>query len=180
MPSNGLGVPEFQRYLLKVMEPPTALLEAAVRGIESDGRVTQDAIEQISEILRLGLGRAAEARELLADVRLPRSNCAASGESIVERYSLPLWPDFEFEMEFDPSGRHLVRAEFFRSSESSLPIGIPSPWKFVKSELFGDYGDVRDIDGWGHYETYSALSMESGGRYFFRFAWGLLQEIEEM
>lgn len=50
----------------------------------------------------------------------------------------------------------------------------------MKSELFGDYGDVRDIDGWGHYETYSALSMESGGRYFFRFAWGLLQEIEEM
>ncbi|MFE4977974.1 hypothetical protein ACFRAR_38525 [Kitasatospora sp. NPDC056651] len=180
MPSNSLGVPEFQRYLLKVMEPPTALLEAAVGRIESNGGMTRDVTEQISEMLRLGLGRAAEVRELVAGVRLPCSGRAVIGDSVAERYSLPLWPDFEFEMNFDSSGRHLVRAEFFRSSGPPLPLGIPSPWNFVKSELFEDYDDVRDIDGWGHYETYSALSTESGGRYFFRFSWGLLQEIEEM
>ncbi|MFE7530570.1 hypothetical protein ACFU7Y_33370 [Kitasatospora sp. NPDC057542] len=180
MPSNGLGVPEFQRYLLKVMEPPAALLEDAVGRIEPGGDMTRDVTDQISEMLRLGLGRAAEVREILADVRLSRASLAATGDSIVERYCLPIWPDLEFEIEFDSSGRHLARAEFFRAPDSPLPSGLPRPWNFVKSELFGGYDDVREIDGWGHYETYSALIRGSGKRYFFRFAWGLLQEIEAM
>lgn len=73
-----------------------------------------------------------------------------------------------------------MRHAFVRAPESESPTGQPTPGTWLKDEVLAQYEDVKELMLWLPYETYDVLNPKDGKRYFLRFGWHVLQEIDEM
>jgi hypothetical protein len=181
MSPDGLGVDDFQLYVLKVMDPPARLLHAA---LDQLGRTPEDMIagyEAVSGTV-MGAFRCARSaappglRELftsiLSEAFLEEASEADHG---VLNHHLPVWPDFVFQMSFNDAGSVLQDAHFSRTR--SQPPEEVNEWRFLESELATTFVNIREVDLWGSYASYLAVHRRLNKRFFLRFSWGLLQEI---
>jgi hypothetical protein len=173
---DNLDFVDFQLYLLKTMDPGPSLLAGALESID---RTTDDMLacyDKVSPLLKLSPGSAGRLKSILSDARLDDDlNGKVHG---AYAYRLPMWSEFIFLVTPDDSGMFIAHARFGRARRSATKTE-PTAWNFLESELSDYFTQVRDIDIWGHYSTYSVVDEGSGRRYFLRFAWGLLQEICE-
>ncbi|MFJ3876471.1 hypothetical protein ACIPW5_03310 [Streptomyces sp. NPDC090077] len=175
MSQGDLGPAEYQLYLLETMRPLPEALDAALRGVGcSQERMEQDA-ERIRSVIQMPAGSAGRTRDILRDVRTHQEQ-----NGLVERYKFPLWPDCELEVEYHPAWDFFMRLWFVRAPGSESPTGQPTPWTWLKDEVLAQYEDVKELTLWLPYETYDVLNPKDGKRYFLRFGWHVLQEIEEM
>ncbi|MGW7405075.1 hypothetical protein ACWGI9_15305 [Streptomyces sp. NPDC054833] len=171
MALDGVGVIDFQLYLLKVMDPPAALLESSLKKLNRTEVEMDDRQEAVSQLIRLGAGSARKLVVILEQALVDASG--ASEQRYV--YRLPLWPDFKFLVSLDGSGRFIESMEFESDGDCGEGAKIV-PWGFLETWLGVNFDQVRMIDGWGHYRTYMAQSSDNE-EVFLRFAWGLLQEV---
>ena len=180
MPAHGLGVVEFQLYLLHTMDPPARLLSEALGRLGSADAEMRSAAERISPVLRPRLGSAGAGANMAEDLQ------AVLGEARVSRpddiddrrfYRLPLWEGLLFGVSFAGAGRLIESAEFVREPGTAEEPWEPAVWEFLEADLLGPFCEARMVDTWGHYRTYLARRPEDPDEYFLRFAWGMLQEV---
>lgn len=177
MLNDGPGVLDFQLYLLKTMDPPDQLLAAALERLGSTRAEMKDRYEAVSPMMALMSGSSANLRSLLAAAVVDKT-LEAGGEKLI--YSFGLWPRFNFGIRFVDQGEFVSRAAFERKPQGpafARPIHV---WNFLTNDLSNHFGNVKEIDAWGHYETFLADDLDDGRKYFLRFGWGLLQEMESL
>ncbi|GAA2723354.1 hypothetical protein [Actinocorallia aurantiaca] len=181
MSAHGLGVVEFQLYLLHTMDPPARLLTEALDRLGLTDADMRNAAERISPVLRPRLGPAGAGTNMAADLQ------AILGKALVPRlddiddrrfYRLPLWEGFVFGVSFAGAGRLIESAEFVREPGTAEEPPEPAVWEFLEADLLGPFCEARMVDTWGHYRTYLTRRPEDPNEYFLRFAWGMLQEVE--
>jgi hypothetical protein len=177
MPLGTLKVRDYQLYLLKTMNPPGSLLEEALEALDSTRDEMLAAYEAVSPMVRLRPGSPERIKSILADSILDEKPDGADRQTSV--YGLSLWPRFVFCVKPEETGLFIERAWFARFHDVRSE-NFPALWNFLESDLIDAFDDVHDIDGWGHYSSYTAQNKVDGQQYFLRFAWGLLQEMEEM
>lgn len=181
MSPTGIGVFDFQLYLLKVMDPPSSLLEGALDLLGADEETMRDRAGRISKILQPRFGMSLDVREILDEARVEIEDSGSTKGSHIYCYRLSVWPDFEFRIQFDPSSQFILQAAFYRIA--MLELHAPrelEPWKFLRSDVRGTFSNVQEVDKWGHYETCVTFDTERRRRLFLRFAWSMLQEVELM
>ncbi|MBC2907014.1 hypothetical protein [Streptomyces cupreus] len=172
MTLEGVGVIDFQLYLLKVMDPPASLLDSSLKKLNRTAAHMKDRHGVVSQLIRLGSGNARNLEIILKEAQV--DSRGERGQWNV--YQLPLWPDFKFSILLDQTGRFVEKMEFEQCNDSE-GVNQIAPWRFLEADLAANFDQVRTIDGWGHYHTYNAQGFDRE-KYFLRFAWGLLQEIE--
>ncbi|GAA0272401.1 hypothetical protein GCM10010302_07510 [Streptomyces polychromogenes] len=175
MTQNDLGSAEYQLHLLETMRPLPETLDRVLEVIGCSREQMEQGSERIRSATEMPAGSAGLTREILRDVRTHQEQ-----EGLVERYAFPLWPDYEFEVEYHPAGDFFMRLWFVRAPGSESPTGQPTPWTWLKDEVLAQYEDVKELMLWLPYETYDVLNPQDGKRYFLRFGWHVLQEIDEM
>ncbi|MFD8141745.1 hypothetical protein [Streptomyces sp. NPDC059708] len=175
MTQNGLSPAEYQLYLLETMDPPPEVLNRILGEIGCSQERMEQESERVRSAIRMPAGAAGRTRDILKDVRTHQEQ-----DGLVERYSFPLWPDYEFEVEYHWAWEFFMRHAFVRAPESASPTGQPTPWTWLKDEALAQYEDVKELTLWLPYETYDVLNPKDGKRYFLRFGWHVLQEIDEM
>ncbi|MEW1639110.1 hypothetical protein AB0469_34280 [Streptomyces sp. NPDC093801] len=175
MNQNELGPAEYQLHLLETMRPPPEALDTALRELGCSHEQTDQASERVGAAIQVPAGSAGRTRDILRGVRTHQDQ-----GGLVERYKFPLWPDYEFEVEYHSSWDFFMRLAFVRAPGSVTPAGQPTPWTWLKDEVLAQYEDVKELTLWLPYETYDVLNPQDGKRYFLRFGWHVLQEIEEM
>lgn len=174
MSLDGIGVDDFQLYLLKTMDPPAVLLAGALEKLDRTADEMHARYEAVSSSIRLRPGSVHRLKSILSDALLSEElEGVEDGTSV---YSLPLWPKLTFLVSPDESGLFVKWARFAGCDDYRSESG-PTVWDFLESDLINTFAQVRDIDAWGHYSTYTARDQDSDQWYFLRFAWGLLQEI---
>lgn len=169
------GVDDFQLYLLKTMDPPDQLLAAALDRLRYSRGEMRERYEKISRMTKLISGCVGELKDVLADALVDK---APEGQGEKRRYSLPLWPKYYFGIIFSNQDEFIKQAAFERrlpALDLVDPVGV---WDFLVTDLADMFGNIEEIDVWGHYETFLADNLRDGRKYFLRFGWGLLQEIE--
>ncbi|MEV6398102.1 hypothetical protein AB0M39_25575 [Streptomyces sp. NPDC051907] len=180
MPLGDLGAAAYQLHLLSTMNPLPHLLERSLNavGVSRPEMARQaDRVGEATLILTADL--VSNTREILSDALCGES--VELGQTSTDRYRFPLWPEFEFEIEFQiVNGYHFTHGEFVRTLGTGPSDREPVPWGWLKGETLRRYEDVREIDLWSPYETYDALNPQDGKRCFLRFGWGVLQEIEPL
>jgi hypothetical protein len=167
--SRNAGINEFQLYLLKTMDPPSLLLSAGLRRIDCTAADMERAYELVDPLTKLAGGKQGKNFKMI----LRDALVSAEPDGLKMLYRLPLL----FKVSLDDSGSFLMKAEFVRNSEAGSEIPL-APWAFLESDLHLKFNQVQLLDIWGHYATYSARAISGGGRYEFRFSWGLLQEVD--
>ncbi|MFF4645964.1 hypothetical protein [Streptomyces sp. NPDC001389] len=175
MTPNDLNSTEYQLYLLKTMDPQPETLERALTDTGFSIDEMEQNAERVKSTILMPSGSAGRTRGILSDVRTHQER-----DGLVERYKFPLWPDYEFEVEYHSAWDFFMRLWFLRAPGSDSPTGQPTPWTWLKDEVLAQYEDVKELMLWLPYETYDALNPQDGKRYFLRFGWHVLQEIEEM
>ncbi|MEV4283402.1 hypothetical protein [Actinoplanes xinjiangensis] len=174
MSINGIGVTDFELYLLKTMSPVESLLAGALNDLN---RTSDDMIacfEAISPLVRVRPGSAESLKLILSDAFLGEGLHGAGPGTF--SYRLPLWPELAFQVTPAGSGLYIGEAKFSRTEISKMKPE-PTVWNFLESDVNEAFDQVREVDMWGHYASYLAQDRIAGERYFLRFAWGLLQEI---
>jgi len=180
LPSEGPGAVEFQLYLLRTMKAPEPLLTGALDRLGRTEPEMRSAADAVSRMLRPRLDWARPA-DMAGDLDTVLSSVRVrSGTSGAEPlYRLPLWEGHLFSVSF-LNDRMLQHAKFVRDPGRTRHRGGLRPWEFLEEDLPEDLGEIRSVDGWGHYATYLSRHLENGREYFLRFAWGMLQEIEDV
>ncbi|MCD0450027.1 hypothetical protein LO762_12605 [Actinocorallia sp. API 0066] len=176
MVGYGLDKDDFQLYLLKTMDPPTPLLDSSLGVLGSDRGGMKVSYGSVSELMKPISGSPHSLKAMLRDSLVSEDG---SGGNIVSGYRLSLWPEFVFWLAIDSSGLFIEKAGFGRASGGPRTGGPIEPWGFVIGDLDNEFSGVEFIDEWGHYSTCHAWHGESGKRLFLRFAWGLLQEVDD-
>lgn len=169
-----LGVLEFQLYVLESMRPPESFLAPALAALGRTGPEMLDASEAVGAAIRPMTGSPRRITEILSGARWDMPSLEGPHISV---YALPLWPDFYFHVELMAEADWIWCAEFRRHG-ARKPADRVAPWEFVRSDLADAFDAVEEVDLWSPYGSYSAHDRESGRRYFLRFGWGLLQEME--
>ena len=172
---DDLSVVDFQLYLLKTMMPPESLCTPA---LEKLGRSVDDMLassEAVSRATPLTFGQAQRIKSILSEA-LAGTLSGADRETFVYRLSL-WWPQYTFLVSPDESGELLYKAEFGKGADYR-PESQIAPWNFLEMDLADTFDEVRELDVWSAYSSYFARERSSGQRYFLRFGWGLLQEME--
>ncbi|MFI5776816.1 hypothetical protein [Nocardia sp. NPDC051570] len=175
MSSNGLGVVDFQLYLLKTMQPPGALLAAALEELGCTSSDMAVGYEGVSRETKLTEGGSADRLTTILDEAFVDQPSGMGRETFA--YHLPLWPKFTFLLSFDSTRKFIYKGEFVRRPGCRAGEGVTS-WDFLQIELTDSFDQICEIDTWGTYDSYTARDSNLGERCFLRFAWGLLQEIE--
>ncbi|MEU8435455.1 hypothetical protein AB0F18_21565 [Streptomyces sp. NPDC029216] len=175
MTQSDLDSTEYQLYLLKTMDPQPEILDRALTEIGFSKDQMEQEWERVKSVILMPSGSAGRTRDILRDVRTHQEQ-----DGLVERYKFPLWPDYELEIEYHSAGDFFMRLWFVRAPGSRPPVGQPTPWTWLKDEVLAQYQDVKELTLWLPYETYDVLNPQDGKRYFLRFGWHVLQEIEEM
>jgi hypothetical protein len=171
MTSGALGVTEFQLYLLKTMQPIRSLLDPALAALNCDKDKMLAGAEAVSRSIMPGKGGSAHTlKTILNDTLIEKSH---GRESDTFLYLLPLWKEFAFRLELDDLP-FMRRVEFIRYTASEEEI---APWKFLELDVEERFDEVREIDSWGTYNSYTVRDPGSGDQLFLRFSWGLLQEV---
>src|SRR6266568_9388878 len=170
MSSDNLNLIDFQLYLLKTMLPPERLLAAALSDLGYSVDAMHSRYEEVSRSISIARGSQENIKSMLEEVLIWHAE-----KSYV--YRIPLWPKFNFILSYDATGKFIAKAEFVRDIDYPKSSEV-SPWSFLEHEIDEVFSDVREVETWGHYRTYLAQEISSGKKYFLRFAWGLLQEVE--
>ncbi|GAA0324671.1 hypothetical protein GCM10010302_74760 [Streptomyces polychromogenes] len=170
-----MGRAEYQLYLLETMRPLPETLDRILREIECSQEQMEQETERIRSEIHMPAGSAGRTRDILRGIRTHQEQ-----GGLVERYKFPLWPEYELEVEYHPAGDFFMRLWFVRAPGSEPPTGQPTPWTWLKDEALAQYEDVKELTLWLPYETYDVLNPKDGKRYFLRFGWYVLQEIDEM
>lgn len=171
MTSNNLGVTEFQLYLLKTMQPIQSLLDPALSALNcGKDQMLADA-EAVSKSIMPGKGGSAHAlKTILNDALIEHSRGTGSD---IFLYHLPLWKEFAFRLELDDLP-FMKRVEFVRYTDFKEEI---APWRLLELDVKERFDEVREVDSWGTYNSYTARDPRVGDQIFLRFSWGLLQEV---
>ncbi|MGA6205484.1 hypothetical protein ACPESR_12075 [Nocardia testacea] len=172
MNSDKLAVNDFQLYLLKTMQPPRPILDSALSRLNSTTEHMLASADSISKSIMPGKGGSAHAlRPILHEALI---NEARGPESEILLYRLPLWEEFAFRLELD-NLPFMKRVEFVDLTGAEEGI---APWKFLEIHTSERFDEVREIDSWGTYNSYTVRDRQTGRRVFLRFSWGLLQEVD--
>jgi hypothetical protein len=169
---NGVGLMDFQLYLLKTMNPPSALLSGALDRLERSAEGMVSSYKAVSPLLMMREGQFQSLEEILEEAR--QEDLSENDHEHI--YRIPLWPEFAFKVCADESGLLIYSAEFTRVGNVFAGDG-PEVWKFLKCDLPVRFPNARAIDLWSPYESYA---VGDRGEIFLRFGWGLLQEIDDM
>ncbi|MDX6741326.1 hypothetical protein [Actinocorallia sp. A-T 12471] len=179
-----LGVVEFQLYLLKTMMPPAAALVALLERFQKSEIDLNRASERVSKLLRPRFREPGPAPAMSEDVARMLEGAAVlspaeySGDG--QWYRFPVWPEFVFHMTFEDSLGFLNVAEFRWWPSARDGNRNPEVWHFLESDLKTHFDEIKEIDVWGHYRSYTGRSLTDGHEYFLRFGYALLQEITHM
>jgi hypothetical protein len=168
---------EFQLYLLKTMDPPSALLSGALDRLERSEADMTSSFEVVSPLIRLMNPEQFRNLDGILEGVREESRSQDGREHI---YRIPPWSEFAFKVCTDEPARFIERIGFVREGGAFREEDCPKVWKFLTCDLPGRFPNAREIDGWGHYESFIVEDSTEGRKTFLRFAWGLLQEIEEM
>ncbi|MFI7002333.1 hypothetical protein [Nocardia sp. NPDC050175] len=174
MSSDGLGIVDFQLYLLKTMDPPEALLTAALAELGcsiDDMEVSLENIQSATQLWRGG--SAGEIVTMLSDVCV--SAPTGAGHQTYA-YNFPLWPEFDVVLTFDPLVRVLSNAQFVRFTGHYSESGVRA-WNFTERDLVENFDQITRTEVWGSYATYNARDTDRDQWCRLRFGWGLLQDI---
>ena len=174
MSLGGIGVIDFQLYLLKTMDPAPSFLAGSLKALDRSIDDMLASFEAVSPLLKTKPGSATRLKLILDDAFLEDRRIESL--SLASAYRLSLWPMLDFLVSTDESGLFIGRAGFQRRIDSETSSSLAA-WNFLEGDLADAFGDVSEIDAWGHYSTYIAQDSASGRKYFLRFGWGLLQEV---
>ncbi|MEV0106458.1 hypothetical protein AB0H42_08970 [Nocardia sp. NPDC050799] len=174
MISNKLGLVDFQLYLLKTMQPPRPVLDSALARLNSTTELMLTSAESISKSIMPGKGGTAHALKPILHDALINETRGPESETLL--YRLPLWEEFAFRLELD-NLPFMKRVEFVSYTELDETA---APWKLLEINISEKFDEVREIDSWGTYNSYTVRDPETGNHLFLRFSWGLLQEVDTM
>ncbi|WP_280422700.1 hypothetical protein [Nocardia carnea] len=172
MTSNKLGLVDFQLYLLKTMQPPRTVLDPALTRLNSTTEHMLASAESISKSIMPGKGGSAHALKSILHNALINETRGPESETLL--YRLPLWEEFAFRLELD-NLPFMKRVEFVDYIEFNQKA---APWRLLEIHISERFDEVREIDSWGTYNSYTVRDPETGNHLFLRFSWGLLQEVD--
>lgn len=178
------GVVEFQLYLLKVMQPPEEKLAAVLEGLQRTGEDLDRASEKVSMVLHPRLREPRPVPAMSGDVAEMLRGAAVPGPREYagegQWYRFSVWPEFAFHMTFEDSVGFLGVADFVRWPSGGEENAEPEVWRFLESDLTARFAEIKEVDVWGHYQSYVGRSLTDGHEYFLRFGCALLQEITRL
>ncbi len=152
-------------------------VDAALARLGATHAEMEQAAERHRELTATFQGRLSAELELLSGARIEGSR-TEHGNLVVDRHRFASWPEFEFEVEYDPAGHGWFpeRAEFVRAPGSTTPPGPPVPWAWSRDETLAQYEVLREIDHWYPYHSFAV--RDGAEEYLFvSFSCGLLQEV---
>jgi hypothetical protein len=172
MTSDKLALIDFQLYLLKTMQPPRPILDSALLRLNSTTEHMLASADSISKSIMPGKGGSAHAIKPILHDALIKATRGPESETLL--YRLPLWEEFAFRLELDDLP-FMKRVEFVEHTGADEEL---APWKFLEIHLSEKFDQVREVDSWGTYNSYTVRDHETGSHLFLRFSWGLLQEVD--
>ncbi|MEU4313831.1 hypothetical protein [Nocardia sp. NPDC024068] len=172
MTSDNLDLFDFQLYLLKTMQPPRPILDSALIRLKSTTEQMHAGADSISKSIMPGKGGSAHTLKLILHDALINETRGPESETLL--YRLPLWEEFAFRLELDDLP-FMKRVEFVDHTGADEEL---VPWKFLEIHLSEKFDDVREVDSWGTYNSYTVRDHETGRHLFLRFSSGLLQEVD--
>ncbi|MEV7545280.1 hypothetical protein [Streptomyces sp. NPDC089915] len=156
---------------------PAPFVDAALARLGATHEEMEQATKRYQQLTDKRQGRLSAVLELLSGARI-EGRRTRRGNLVVDRHRFASWPDFEYEVEYDPAGHgwFTEREEFVRAPGSTAPQGTPVPWAWLRDETLARYEVLREIDHWGLYHSF-AVRDGAGEHLFLSFSSGLLQEV---
>ncbi|MFI0451034.1 hypothetical protein [Actinomadura sp. 6N118] len=188
---TGPRVREYQLYLLRTMtDAPSEMIDRALLSLGSSEEEMETEFEEISRLTDIvvpGTNRLAPVFDTISQILAPVVNKAIRqtepGETRVNLYSLPMWPQFLFEVSGTAEG-YLEGCRFVRApGEEPLQASNPAQlgaWMATQDEVETLFGPLQELEVWPPFEAFSLIRSAPDGSpqtYEFVFSWKLLQSV---